>query len=107
MAGLAALEGTAWADTEVRLLAAGARAAADLAALPRIAWPRDIAEPWEPMAATFADRAQAILAAGRGGEPAIAAFAALAAAEHARQFGSDDRATWRAVAGAWQVAGEP
>jgi DNA-binding CsgD family transcriptional regulator/tetratricopeptide (TPR) repeat protein len=107
MAGLAALEGTAWADTEIRLLAAGARAAADLAALPRIAWPRDIAEPWEPMAATFADRAQAILAAGRGGEPAIAAFAALAAAEHARQFGSDDRATWRSVAGAWQVAGEP
>ena len=107
LAGLAALEGTAWADTEIRLLAAGARAAADLAALPRIARPRDIAELWEPMAATFADRAQAIVAVGHAGEPAIAAFAGLAAAEHARQLGGGDRAMWRSVAGAWQRAGEP
>jgi DNA-binding CsgD family transcriptional regulator len=59
------------------------------------------------VAATFADRARAIAAAGRAGEPAIAAYAALTAAEHARQLGTDDRATWRAVAGAWQVAVQP
>jgi DNA-binding CsgD family transcriptional regulator/tetratricopeptide (TPR) repeat protein len=107
LAGLAALEGTSWADGEIRLLAAGARAAADLAALPRVARPSDMAELWEPVAATFADRAGAILAAGRAGEPAIAAYAALAAAEHARQLGIDGRAMWRAVAEAWQVAGQP
>ena len=107
LAGLAALKGAGWADAEIRLLAAGARAAADLAALPEVAWPSDIAELWEEMAVTFADRAQAIVAAGRAGEPAIAAYAALAAAEHARQLGIDDRATWRAVAGAWQEAGQP
>jgi DNA-binding CsgD family transcriptional regulator/tetratricopeptide (TPR) repeat protein len=107
LAGLAALEGAAWADAEIRLLAVGARAAADLAALPRIAWPRDIAEPWEPVAATFAVRAKAILASARAGQPAIAAYGALVAAEHARQLGTDGRAEWRAVAGAWQAAGQP
>ena len=107
LAGLAALEGAAWADAEIRLLAAGARAAADLAALPRVAWPRDIAELWEPVAATFADRAKAILASGRAGQPVIAAYGALVAAEHARQLGTDGRAAWRAVASAWQAAGQP
>jgi ATP/maltotriose-dependent transcriptional regulator MalT len=107
LAGLAALQGTAWSDAEIRLLAAGARAAADLAALPRVARPRDIAELWEPVSATFADRAKAIMASGRAGQPAIAAYGGLVAAEHARQLGTDDRATWRAVAGAWQAAGQP
>jgi hypothetical protein len=107
LAGLAALEGAAWSDAEIRLLAAGARAAADLVALPRVAWPRDIAELWEPVAATFAGRANAILASARAGQPAVAAYGGLVAAEHARQLGTDDRATWRAVAGAWQAAGQP
>jgi DNA-binding CsgD family transcriptional regulator len=107
LAGLAALKGAGWADAEIRLLAAGARAAADLAALPKVAWPSDIAELWGPVAATFADRAQDIVAAGRAGEPAIAAYAALAAAEHARQLGIDGRAMWRAVADAWQEASQP
>jgi len=107
LAGLAALKGAAWADAEIRLLAAGARAAADLAVLPEVARPRDIAELWDQVAATFADRVQAIVADGRAAEPAIAAYAALAAAEHARQLGTDDRATWRAVADAWHEAGQP
>ena len=41
------------------------------------------------------------------GQPDRGAFGALAAAEHARQLGADDRATWRAVAQAWQAAGQP
>jgi DNA-binding CsgD family transcriptional regulator len=106
LAGLAALEGTAWSDAEIRLLAAGARAAADLAVLPRVARPSGIAELWEPVAATFADRARA-MAAERAGEPAIAGYGALAAAEDARRLGADDRATWRAVAGAWHAARQP
>ena len=107
LAGLAALKGAAWADAEIRLLAAGARAAADLAALPEVARPRDIAEHWEPVAASFADRAISLVSDGRAGEPAIAAYAALTAAEQARQLGTDSRAVWRAVADAWQEAGQP
>ena len=52
--GLAALAGTGWSEEEIRLLAAGARAAADLAALPAAARPGDLPELWEPAAATFA-----------------------------------------------------
>ena len=37
----------------------------------------------------------------------MAAFGALAAAESARQHGQDNRATWRAVAEAWQALGQP
>ena len=53
--------------TEIRLLAAGARAAADLATLPKVARPRDIAELWGPVGGHFADRAQDIVAPGRAG----------------------------------------
>jgi DNA-binding CsgD family transcriptional regulator len=105
--GLAALEGAAMAEEEMRLLAAGARAAADLAALPAAAQPRGLTELWEEVAVTFPGRARAIVAADGGGLPGVAAFGALAAAEHARQQGTDNRATWRAVADGWQVAGQP
>ena len=105
--GLATLAGTGWAEEEIRLLAAGARVAADIAALPAADRPGHLPETWERAAVTFPERARAITDADGRGQPAVAAFGALAAAEHARQHRSDDPATWRAVADAWRVAGQP
>jgi DNA-binding CsgD family transcriptional regulator len=105
--GLAALEGADLAEEEIRLLAIGARVAADLHALPEAARPRDLAELWEPTAATFTGRAQAIVDADDGRRPVVTASGLLAAAEHARERGTDDRATWRRVADAWRAAGQP
>ena len=105
--GLTALAGTGWAEEEIRLLAAGARIAADIAALPAADRPGHLPEAWVRMAVTFPDRARAITDADGRGQPAIAAFGALAAAEHARQHRTDDPATWRAVVDAWRVAGQP
>jgi DNA-binding CsgD family transcriptional regulator len=105
--GLAALAGTSWSEEEIRLLADGARVAADLAALPTATRPGDLPELWEEAAAAFADGARAIADADSAGRPGVAAFGAQAAAEHARQRREDDRATWRAVAEAWRVAGQP
>jgi DNA-binding CsgD family transcriptional regulator len=107
MDGLAVLSGAALAEEEIRLLAAGARVAADLAALPGAARPTDIAAGWEALAATFAGRAKTIADQHGGMQPEVTAFGALVAADHARLHGTDDRATWRAVAGAWQAAGQP
>ncbi len=105
--GLASLAGTGWSEEEIRLLADGARVAADLAALPAATRPGDLPELWEPTVATFGARARAIADADGAGRPGVAAFGAQAAAEHARQNREDDRATWRAVAEAWRVAGQP
>jgi tetratricopeptide (TPR) repeat protein len=105
--GLATLAGTGWAEEELRLLAAGARIAADIAALPAADRPGHLPETWERAAATFPERARAITDADGRGQPAVAAFGTLAAAEHARQHWTDDPATWRAVADAWRVAGQP
>jgi class 3 adenylate cyclase/tetratricopeptide (TPR) repeat protein len=105
--GLTALADTGWAEEELRLLATGARVAADIAALPAADRPGHLPEAWERVAVTFADRARAITDADGPGQPAIAAFGALAAAEHARQHRTDDPATWRAVVDAWRVAGQP
>ena len=105
--GLTALADTGWAEEEIRLLAAGARIAADIAALPAADRPGHLPEAWARMAVTFPDRARAITDADGRGQPAIAAFGALAAAEHARQHRTDDPATWRAVVDAWRVAGQP
>jgi DNA-binding CsgD family transcriptional regulator len=105
--GLAALAGAALAEEEIRLLAAGARLAADLALLPVTAQPRDISADWGAQAASFAGRAAAIVEQHGGGRPDVAAFGALVAAERARQQGTGDRAAWRAVAGAWHAAGQP
>jgi DNA-binding CsgD family transcriptional regulator len=105
--GLAALDGADLAEEEIRLLAAGARAAADLQALPEAARPRDIAELWEPTAATFAARAREIVAADGGRWPAVGAFGLLTAAEQARTEGAADRATWRGVAESWHAASQP
>ena len=105
--GLKALADTGWAEEEIRLLAAGARIAADIAALPAADRPGHLPEAWVRMAVTFSDRARAITDADGRGQPAIAAFGALAAAEHARQHRTDDPATWRAVVDTWRVAGQP
>jgi class 3 adenylate cyclase/tetratricopeptide (TPR) repeat protein len=105
--GLATLAGTGWAEDEMRLLAVGARTAADIAALPAADRPGHLPETWEPAAVTFGERARAITDADGRRQPAVAAFGALAAAEHARQHRSDDPATWRAAADAWRVAGQP
>jgi predicted ATPase/class 3 adenylate cyclase len=105
--GLVALAGTGWSEEEIRLLAAGSRVAADLAALPDAGRPKDLPELWESAAAAFDDRALAISERDGAGRPGVAAFSALAAAEHARQLGTDDGATWRAVAERWRVAGQP
>jgi len=105
--GLATVAGTGWAEEEIRLLAAGARVGADIAALPAADGPGHLPETWERAAATFPERARAITEAGARGHPAVAAFGALAAAEHARQHRSEDPGTWRAVADAWRVAGQP
>ena len=104
--GLAVLKDAALAEEEIRLLAAGARVCADLASLPRSARQSDLAAGWEPLAATFAERSRAIVNRHTG-RPEVAAFGTLVAAEHARQRGGDDRATWRAAAEAWQLAGQP
>jgi DNA-binding CsgD family transcriptional regulator len=105
--GLAALAGAVLPEEEIRLLAAGARAGADLALLPTAARPAGIAAGWDPAAAGLAQRAQQIADEHGAGEPVIAAFGALAAAEDARRDGRDSRATWRAVADAWQLLGQP
>ena len=105
--GLAALKGAALAEEEIRLLAAGARVSADLAALPGAARPGTIAASWEVASASLAGRARAITSEQGGRQPEVAAFGALAAAESARQHGHDNRATWRAVAEAWQALGQP
>ena len=105
--GLVAVADTGWSEEEIRLLADGARVAADLAALPAAMRPGYLPELWEPTVATFGERARAIADAGGTGRPGVAAFGALVAAEQARQHRSDGRATWRAVAEAWRVAGQP
>ena len=105
--GLAVLKGTALAEEQIRLLAAGARLSADLDLLPPAARPRDLRAEWQPLAGTLADQAAAIAGEHGDGQPDLAAFGALAAAEQARRQGLDSRATWRAVAQAWQVAGQP
>jgi DNA-binding CsgD family transcriptional regulator len=97
--GLSALSGAELAEEEVRLLAMGARIAAEIKRLP----PREMPVDWSPSA--FAERAAAI--AAKNGVPEVAAFGVLAAAERAREEGTDDRAAWRGVAEAWQVAGQP
>jgi DNA-binding CsgD family transcriptional regulator len=104
--GLRALKDAALAEEEIRLLAAGARVAADLALLPGPARPRELPAGWDPLAATFADRSRSIVA-GHPGRPEVAAFGSLAAAEHAREHGTDDPAAWREAARAWQLAGQP
>ena len=62
MDGFAALRGAALAEEEIRLLAAGARLAADLALLPQPLRPPDIPGEWEALADTFTGRTQAIAA---------------------------------------------
>jgi ATP/maltotriose-dependent transcriptional regulator MalT len=105
--GLAALKGAALAEEEIRLLAAGARVSADLTALPSAARPGKVAASWDAASASLADRARAITSEHGGSQPGVAAFGALAAAERARQDSHDNRATWRAVAEAWQALGQP
>ncbi|MBD0740348.1 ATP-binding protein [Streptomyces sp. CBMA29] len=104
--GLGAVGGGALAEEEIRLLADGTRLAAELALLPGPVRPHGLPAAWDTSAGTFAERAAAI-AARHGGEPVVAAFGALAAAEHSRADGSDDRATWRQVADAWRAADQP
>jgi DNA-binding CsgD family transcriptional regulator/tetratricopeptide (TPR) repeat protein len=105
--GLAAVSGAELANEEIRLLAAGAWLAADLALLPQAARPRDIPDGWPQLAATFAERAGLIVAEHGAGQPDLAAFGTVVAAEDARRLGHDTRATWRAAAEAWRVAGRP
>ncbi len=105
--GVAALTGAAIAEEEIRLLAVGARLAADLALLPEPLRPLDISDEWAPLAATFTERVQVIIAEHGAGQPDVAAFATLVQAEHARQSGQDSRSTWRAAAEAWRLAGWP
>ena len=103
--GLAALADGALPAEEMRLLAVGARVAAELASLPLR--PPGLADQWVPAAARFRDRATAITEAPSGREPEVAAFGVLVAAEQAREHGNDPPATWGAVAEAWQSASQP
>ena len=105
--GLESLAGATLPADEIRLLAAGARVAADLAALPHPARPAGLGDRWARAAATFGDRAGALAEPNGDGQHEVAAFGALVAAERAREGGSDSRATWRAVAEAWHAAGQP
>ena len=105
--GLKALSGAEMAEEELRLLAAGVRLAADLASLPPSARPGEIPDGWEERAATFAERARVIVAGQPDGQPDLAAFGAMAAAEDARRLGRDTPETWQAVAEAWREAGWP
>jgi class 3 adenylate cyclase len=105
--GLKALAGAEMAEEELRLLALGARLAADLALLPPSARPREIPDGWEQQAATFAEKAGVIVAGQPDGQPDLAACGAMAAAEDARRLGRDTPAIWQAVAEAWRAAGWP
>jgi len=105
--GFAALSGADLADDEIRLLAAGARLAADLALLPGPARPPDLPDGWDQLAATFAERARLIVAGHGAGEPDLTAFGAVVAAEEARGLGHDTQAAWHAAAQAWRTAGSP
>jgi DNA-binding CsgD family transcriptional regulator len=107
LAGLTALAGTSLPAEEIRLLAAGARVAADLASLPGPARPAGLPDQWARAAETFADRALAITEPHSGKQHEVAAFGVLVAAERARENGTDSRATWRAAADAWRLAGAP
>jgi DNA-binding CsgD family transcriptional regulator len=106
-AGLTLLNGADLAEEEIRLLAAGARLAADLAELPPAARPAGLGPGWAELAATFARRARDIAGRHGGSRPDLAAFGQLVAAERARELGGDDRAAWRAVSAAWRAAGQP
>jgi class 3 adenylate cyclase/tetratricopeptide (TPR) repeat protein len=105
--GLAALSGADLAEEEIRLLAAGARLAADLASRPASARPRGIPDGWDHLAATFTEKAKLIVAEHGAGQPDLAAFCTLVAGEEARRLGRDTRATWRAAAQTWHAAGRP
>jgi class 3 adenylate cyclase len=105
--GLAALSGADLAEEEIRLLAAGARLAADLTVLPASARPRDIPDRWDQLAATFTEEAAVIVAEHGAGRPDLVAFGTLVNAEDERRLGRDSDATWRAVAEAWHAAGRP
>ena len=105
--GLAALSGAGLAEEEIRLLAAGARLAADLASRPAADRPRDIPDGWDLLAATFAEKASLIVAEHGAGQPDLAAFGTQVANEEARRRGRDTRAAWRAAAQAWRAAGRP
>jgi DNA-binding CsgD family transcriptional regulator len=105
--GLAELASAALPADEIRLLAAGARVAADLAVLPGPARPTDLDDQWTQAAATFADRALAIDDLHGAGQQEVAAWRVLVAAERARECRTDSRATWRAAAKAWHEAGQP
>ena len=105
--GLKALSGAEMAEEELRLLAAGARLAADLALLSPSARPGDIPAGWEERAAGFADRARVIVTEQPDGQPDLAAFGAQAANEEARRLGLDTPEIWRVVAEAWRQAGWP
>ena len=105
--GLKALSGAEMAEEELRLLAAGARLAADLALLSPSARPGDIPAGWEERAASFAERATVIVTEQPGGQPDLAAFGAQAANEEARRLGLDTPEIWQAVAEAWRLAGWP
>jgi len=106
-AGLAVLAATDLVDDKIRLQAAGARLAADLSRLPPAAWPQELGPGRAPPAADFAGQARAIVERHGANRPDLAAFGALAAAEQARQHGTDNRAAWRAVAQAWRSAAQP
>jgi DNA-binding NarL/FixJ family response regulator len=105
--GVGAMADAAIAEEEIRLMAVGARVSAELALLPQPLRPLEIPDEWAPLATTFTERVHVIVAGYGAGQPDVAAFAALAQAEHARQHGRDSRATWRAVAEAWRRAGWP
>jgi DNA-binding CsgD family transcriptional regulator len=106
LSGLAAIEGADLADEEIRLLAIGARIRADLALLPEPVRSDSLAAGWADAAGDFDVRAATIAEAG-GDQPEISAYGAQAAAEESRRQGADRRTTWRAVAHAWHVAGQP
>ncbi|HXS64951.1 MAG TPA: AAA family ATPase [Streptosporangiaceae bacterium] len=105
--GLAVLHGAELAEEEIRLLAIGARAAADLAARPESARPPDLGVRWQSIESTLGGRAEELAAQHGPTQPEVAAYGVLAAAERARREKTDDRATWRVVAEAWRAAGQP
>jgi DNA-binding CsgD family transcriptional regulator len=107
LSGLVTLAGATLPADELRLLAAGARVAAEFALLPAPMRPTGLGDTWAEAAAEFADRVRAITEPHDGGQHEVAAWAAQFAAEQAREQRADSRATWRAVASAWNQTGQP
>jgi len=103
--GLAALRGAVLEEDELSLLAAGARARADLALLPAAGGQsRTSGKRWRRISSAAPVPSPVSIRARNQSSPLSVG---LVHAEHAHGEGRDSREMWRSVEQAWQLAGQP